>query len=78
MIQDYYLMLAGFALSATLIPAVLSRHEKPPRCTCFWHGLLLVGIVICYGTLGLWWGFAGVGLNALMWYILLFQKRKRR
>lgn len=82
--QDYYLLLAGFILAASLIPAIRHKRAKPPRSTCLIEGLAVTGIAICYltfalmGRAGWWLGFAGVVLNALSWYIILFQKRRKR
>ena len=72
--QDVILMVGGFGFALALIPAVRAKN-KPPRLTCLATGCLLLAFVVCYATLGLWLAAQSGALTALLWFVLLLQRR---
>jgi len=75
--QDFVLMAAGFLFAPALIPIVRSK-AKPPRSSCIMTIIPLATICSIYITLELWLAAVAIGLNALMWGIILFQPRSPR
>ena len=72
--QDILIMLGGFGFSIALIPSVRGK-QKPPRSSCVLTGVILASYCIAFVTMGLWLSTLSTSLTALMWFILLFQKR---
>ena len=70
--QDLIIASGGFVLAAALLPSIRGRH-KPAKATCILTGGYLTVFAITFATLGLWVSTAGIGTNALMWWILLRQ-----
>ncbi len=71
--QDLVIASGGFVLAAALLPSIRGRH-KPAKWTCILTGGYLTVFSITFATLGLWVSAAGIGTNALMWWILLRQR----
>lgn len=74
--QDVLIMVGCFILGVALIPSVISR-DKPARSTCLMSGLILISFTVAFATLELWLSTIAEAFAALMWLILLFQKRHK-
>lgn len=72
--QDAVIASGGFVLAVALLPSIRGRH-KPAPSTCILTGGYLTVFAIAFASLGLYISTLGVGLNALAWWILLFQQR---
>ncbi len=73
--QDVLIMIGGFGFAIALIPAVWGR-AKPPKSTCLLTATILTSYIIAFATLGLWLAAISTSLTAMMWWILLIQKRE--
>jgi len=74
---DFYLMSVGFFIGGGLLFSIFSKKQKPHRRTCLVECIVLTGIIGCYIILELRWALVGLTLNTALWYVLLFQKRKK-
>lgn len=74
MVQLVFLI-GGFVLAAALLPTVFGR-EKPERSTCALTGTILTAYTLAFVQMGQWLSALGVGLTALLWMVLLVQKRR--
>ena len=72
--QDILMMAGGFGFAIALIPSVRST-AKPIKSTCLITGAILTCYVVAMATLGLVLSAIGTGLTAVLWWVLLFQKR---
>ncbi len=72
--QDVLIMVGCWILGFALIPSILSKG-KPARSTCFMSSLILISFTIAFATLGLWLSTVAEAFVAIMWVILLFQRR---
>ncbi len=74
--QDIVIAVCCFVFGFGLFPAVRSATQKPPRSTALITAIAQTVLAITLATLSLWLGTAGNGLCALLWWILVFQKRQ--
>lgn len=75
--QDILIMVGCFAIGGALIPSIFSK-AKPIRSTCLLSFIVVVGsFIVAFVALGLWASVGAQAFCALMWLILLFQRRKK-
>jgi len=72
--QDYVMAFVGYLFAFALVPSVLGKH-KPARWTCLMTFAGLVAIATAVGSLGLWQTLVADTITALLWLILLLQRR---
>ena len=72
--QDVLLGVVNWLLVAFLLPTVVSKTEKPAFVSSLLTGICLFGIAISYYTLGLTVGALPATLQALLWFILAYQR----
>lgn len=76
--QDIVIAVVHFLFIPALIPSLRSKREKPHRQTCLRYGVLLGIMTGTLASLGLWLGAFGEFIVTVLWFALLFQKRKKR
>lgn len=74
--QDILMMIGGFGFAIALIPTVIGKN-KPAKSTCAITGGILTSYVVAMATLGLYFSAIAVGITAVMWWVLLFQRREK-
>lgn len=72
--QDTLLGAVNWLLVAFLLPTMLSKTEKPAFISSILTGTCLLGIAISYYTLDLTIGALPATLQALIWFVLGFQR----
>ena len=72
--QDHLMMVVGYVFGFALLPSVLGKN-KPERWTCLMTFMGLVAIAVAVGSLGLWLTFIANIFTAIMWLVVLVQKR---
>ena len=75
--QDVIMMIGSFIFAIALWPSVKGK-DKPALSSSLITGTVLLIFSICYATLGLWLAFSTNFLTVIMWYILAFQKFRRK
>ena len=73
--QDLVFTGGRFVLALALVPALFAR-SKPPRVTCVLTAAILTAFSGAFLSLGLSISAAAIGLNALVWWLLLLQRRR--
>lgn len=73
--QDIVITICCFGLSAALAPTLFSK-QKPHRASCLLFVVTQTVFSITFATMGFWLSVAGNGLAAVLWLILLLQKRE--
>jgi hypothetical protein len=71
--QDYLLSATAFGFSLALIPSIRGQN-KPALSSSLGTAALLVGVLIAYASLSLWFSVSMVALNLLAWLTLALQK----
>ena len=71
--QDILLMVGGFVLGASIIPAIRAG-TKVPFVTCLLQATILTSFLVAYLTLHLWLASIAMVCNALAWWILLVRR----
>jgi len=74
--QDILMMIGGFGFAIALIPSVTGK-SKPEKSSCAITGMILTSYVVAMATLGLILSAIATWITAVMWWILLFQRRVR-
>lgn len=74
--QDILFMVGNFTLGAALIPTILAK-EKPTRLTSSLTSVILVSYCATFASLNLYLAAIAVGVNAVMWMVLLIQKWRK-
>jgi hypothetical protein len=73
--QDQVMLVCCFVFTLALIPAVFAK-EKPPHSSCFITALGLSIFTFTTYSLELYLTAIGNASTALLWWILLIQKRR--
>lgn len=68
-------MAGDIGFSIALVPSLVSKN-KPSRWTCLMTALILTAFIPAVLTLKLYFAAGATILCALLWYILLIQKRR--
>lgn len=74
--QDIVFTVGGFALAASLVPAVW-RRQPPPLATSLLTGTVLAAYVPTFASLFLWASAAAVGVSALLWGTLAYMEWRK-
>jgi len=69
------MMVGGFGFAIALVPTIISK-QKPTKVTCAMTGTILTSYVVALATLGLLLSAIATGITAIMWWILLIQRRQ--
>ena len=75
--QDAVLSAGGLVFSIAMIPTIVGK-DKPALITSVSTAIVLTAFVFTYATLELWFAMSTTGLTALTWYIVTFQKIRRK
>lgn len=71
--QDWVLMIGNLIFFLALLPSIFSK-DKPNVWTSGPTSAVLSAITVTYWSLGLKFGSVMLGLSALAWCVLFFQK----
>ena len=75
--QDVLIMAGGFVLAGALIPALRAK-AKPPIVTSLLMAVVLGSYCVAFATLGLWLAAFSLGLQVIIWSILLIYKLRQK
>ena len=73
--QDLVFSVGGVFFLVSIMGAILSPTQKPPRFSCALTAFWLWAFVVTYASLDLWFSFYVGVLSASGWTLLFFQKR---